>query len=339
MSVRTVAADLNVPWEMRFLPDGSLLVTERGGRIVQVDVTTGTVAQVGTVDVLARGESGLMGLAVDPDYPQQPYIYVSYTYSGGEGAANRVSRFTLTGEGTGTPGLGEEVVLVDGIAAANIHNGSRVAFGPEGYLYVTTGDAGDAGLAQDLDSLNGKVLRMTREGEPAPGNPFADSLVYTYGHRNPQGLTFHPLSGRAYVTEHGPDAYDEINRLEPGQNYGWPAVGGAPGDARFVDALASWTPTIAPAGAVFYNSDALPGLGGDFLFVTLKASDLRRLTPAAPDDFTAVEREEVLLAGQLGRMRAIAVSPDGTIYLATSNRDGRGDPRERDDRIVRLDIR
>ncbi len=184
--------DLRIPWEMRFLPDGRLLVTEREGRIVIADVGSGMVTEVGRIEVSARGEGGLMGLALDPAFEDNGAIYVSYTYSG-DGRGNRVSRFTLSGLDTGTPQLGAETVLVDGIPAGTNHDGSRVAFGPDGYLWVTTGDAGDGDRAQRMDSLAGKVLRMTSEGQPAPGNPFADrpypfSLIYTLGHRNPQGL-------------------------------------------------------------------------------------------------------------------------------------------------------
>lgn len=335
--------DLRIPWEMRFLPDGRLLVTERDGRLLEVDVASGNVVVVGTIGVAATGESGLMGLAVDPDFPGSPYIYVSYTYSGGGDLQNRVSRFELNGVGSaGGLALGAETVLLDGIPAGSIHDGSRVAFGPDGYLWVTTGDTGDGKLAQDPESLAGKVLRMTKGGQVAPGNPFPGkpfpaSLVYTLGHRNPQGLAFHPVTGAAYLTEHGPSDNDEVNRLVPGGNYGWPDLRGVGGKAGFVDPIMTWTPTIAPAGAVFYSGDQIGALKGAFVFVTLKESDLRVLFPVDEADFTAVSEERVLFDEQFGRLRAIAVGPDGFLYVGTSNHDGRGDPQPGDDRILRIE--
>lgn len=342
LQATTVVQDLRVPWEMRFLPDGRLLVTERAGRLLEVDVTSGNVKEIGTVAVEASGEGGLLGLAIDPDFPSSPYIYMSYTHSGGRDRQNRVSRFQLNGyDSPAGLALGSETILLDGIPAGSIHDGSRVAFGPDGYLWVTTGDSGDGNLAQDPQSLAGKVLRITKDGRPAPDNPFVGksfpaSLVYTLGHRNPQGLTFHPITGHAYLTEHGPSDNDEINRLEPGGNYGWPGQRGATGKAGFVDPVASWTPTIAPAGALFYSVDKIAALKGAFVFVTLKESDMRVLLPTTADDFKAVREELVVFDGQFGRLRAIAVGPDGFLYIATSNLDGRGDPRPGDDRILRV---
>lgn len=336
LAVKVIAEGLEVPWEIRFLPDGNLLVTERSGRIVRVETATGSITALGTLPVAAAGEGGLLGVALDPEFPAQQYLYVMYTHRDagvGTGLSNRVSRVTLNGDA-----LGEEVVLVDGIPGAGNHDGGRLAFGPEGDLWVTTGDATRGGLAQDTGSLAGKVLRMDREGRPAEGNPFAGSLVYSFGHRNPQGLAWLPGDPDPFVTEHGPSENDEVNHVKAGGNFGWPLVGGAPGQAEFVDALFSWTPTIAPAGAVFYESDAIPGWKGSFLFVTLKESDLRRLTPVDPS-FTAVADEQILFDGEFGRLRCIAVGPDGALYVGTSNRDGRGDPRSGDDKILRIGMR
>ena len=334
---------LRIPWEMRFLPDGRLLVTEREGRVVVADVASGAIAEVGRIDVLARGEGGLMGMALDPDFPASPYLYVSFTHEQTGERANRVSRFELTGLEPGQAlALGTETVLIDGIPAGSNHDGSRVAFGPDGYLWVTTGDSGEGGLAQDPESLAGKVLRMTGgDGQPAPDNPFLDrsyplSLVYSLGHRNPQGLDFHPVTGLPYVTEHGPGDNDEVNLLRAGGNYGWPDLRGVAGEPGFEDPLMTWTPTIAPAGALFYTGDRLGDLQGAFLFVTLKESDLRALIPAEMEDFAAVAEERVLFDGEFGRLRAIAQGPDGALYIATSNHDGRGDPEEGDDRIIRI---
>lgn len=331
--VEVVAEGLEIPWEIRFLPDGALLVTERSGRILRIGPANGAVQELGNLPVAPVGEGGLLGAALDPDFPAKPHIYVMYTYrdgGSGTGLANRVSRLTLSGDT-----LGEEVVLVDGIPGAGNHDGGRIAFGPEGDLWVTTGDSSRGELAQDSGSLAGKVLRMDREGRPATANPFAGSLVYSLGHRNPQGLAWLPGDPDPFVTEHGPSENDEVNHIEAGGNFGWPLVGGAAGRAEFVDSIYSWTPTIAPAGAVFYESDAIPGWKGSFLFVTLKESDLRRLIPADPS-FTAVADEQILLDGRFGRLRCIAVGPDGSLYVGTSNRDGRGDSRDGDDKILRI---
>ncbi len=333
LQVEVVATGLDVPWEMRFLPDGNLVVTERTGRIVRVDPTTGAVTPLGELPITANGESGLLGLAIDPDFSTQPYLYVAYTHDAGGGLQNRVSRLTLRGDA-----IGEEKILIDGIPAGSIHDGSRVAFGPDGFLWVTTGDAGQGNSAQDRGSLAGKVLRMDRAGRPATGNPFPGSLVYSYGHRNPQGIAWLPGDPRPFLTEHGPDRNDEINHVEAGGNFGWPTFVGTVGRPGFVDPIYTWTPTIAPAGAVFYEADAIAGWRGSLLFVTLKEQDLRRLTPAGKA-LAAVSHEDILLDGRFGRLRSIAVGPDGAVYLGTSNRDGRGSPGSDDDRILRVTAR
>lgn len=327
--VDTVTTGLNVPWEMRFLPTGDLLVTERTGRVLRIALPGGEQVPVGQIDVTAVGESGLLGFDLDPEFPDQPYVYAAYTYSNRGSTANRLSRFTLEEDS-----LDEEKALLDGIPAARIHDGSRVAFGPDGYLWMTMGEGGRSSLAQDRASLAGKVLRVDREGRPAPENPFGTS-VFTWGHRNPQGLAFHPQTGQAFVTEHGPSENDEINGLVAGENYGWPLVGGVTGAEEFHDPIYTWTPTIAPADASFYTSDLIPGWQGSFLFVTLKEQDLRRLEPA-DEQFTGVSDEQVLFDGSFGRLRALAVDEQGTLYLATSNRDGRGNPTADDDRILRV---
>ncbi len=330
LRVEVVTTGLHVPWEMRFLPSGDLLVSERDGGLVRVNVETGAQTRLGTLPVTEQGESGLLGFDLDPGYPAQPYIYVSYTRSTGGGLVNRISRFTISGDS-----LGAELVLVDNIPAASIHDGSRVGFGPDGNLWVTTGDAGQAQLAQDTASLAGKVLRLDRAGNPAPGNPFPGSLIYSYGHRNPQGLAWRTGDSNPFITEHGPDTDDEVNHLASGANFGWPQVRGFSNDPAFRDPVRAWTPTIAPAGAAFYEAGAIPGWNGSLLFVTLKQQDLRRLVPADAS-FGSVAQEQVLFDGRFGRLRSIAVGPDGSLYLGTSNRDGRASPATEDDRILRV---
>ena len=200
LQATTVVSDLRIVWEMRFMPDGRLLVTEREGRIVIADVRSGAVTEVGRLEVLAKGEGGLMGLALDPDFPATPDVYVSYTYAGGSDEGNRVSRLTLSGLDTTTPAIASEKVLVDGIPAGSNHDGSRLAFGPDGYLWMTTGETGAGDLAQRMDSLAGKVLRMTIDGQPAADNPFRDrpypySLIYTSGPPESAGIGVPPRLG------------------------------------------------------------------------------------------------------------------------------------------------
>ena len=249
--------------------------------------------------VVENGEAGLMGLEFD----EQGRAYVMYTAAD----ENRVVRLEEDGRQT---------VLVGGIAAGSIHDGGRLRFGPNRMLYASTGDAGDGDLAQDDRSLNGKILEI----DPDSG----DVRVFSSGHRNAQGLCFEP-GGRFFSTEHGPDVGDEINLLTAGSNGGWPQTTG--------NGIRNYTPTIAPAGCTVYSADLIPQWRGSLLFVTLKDESLRRLT-FAPDG--SVAAEEVLYRGRFGRLRAVAVGPDGAVYLATSNQDGRGDPGVRDDRILRL---
>ena len=241
--------------------------------------------------------------------------------------------------------LGNPETLMDNIPGATFHNGSRLAVGRDRLLYMTTGDAGNPALSQNLNSVAGKVLRLTLDGQPAPGNPFG-TTIYSYGHRNAQGLVFHPETDDLYLTEHGPFDNDEVNRVEIGRNYGWPDVSGfcdddVRGEGNFCDRnnvaepVAAWTPTIAPGGADFYNADLISGWKGSLLFTTLKGSALIRLTLSTDGD--RVVGEEFLFQHEFGRLRDVLAAPNGPIYLATSNRDGRGRPAADDDRILRIE--
>ena len=330
LAVSVVATGLEVPWEVRFLPSGDLLVTERPGRIRLIPASGGQGTVVGTLPVAAVGEGGLMGLALDPDFPEQPYLYVFYTYSAADQLRNRISRLTYT-DGR----AGEERVLLEDIPGAGNHDGGRLAFGPDGYLWAGTGDAAEPSLAQDPASLAGKVLRLDREGRPAPDNPDPDSPVFTLGHRNPQGIDWQPGTDVPFITEHGPSDNDEVNRLEAGGNYGWPDLRGKTGQEGFVDPIITWTPTIAPAGTTFYDADLIPGWRGSLLFTTLKDQTLHRLVPE-DQAFTSVAEDVRLFDEEFGRLRAVRLGPDGALYLLTSNRDGRGDPVADDDRVLRV---
>jgi glucose/arabinose dehydrogenase len=237
-------------------------------------------------------------------------VYAMHTYDAG-GLHNRLVRVRWTGHN-----LEHQQVLFDGIAGGYIHNGSRIAVGPDRMLYITTGDAGNADVAQDSTALNGKILRLDLDGKPAPGNPFR-SAIWSWGHRNGQGLVFH--DGKLYETEHGPGENDEVNRIERGGNYGWP-------NARGISPLTSWTPTVAITGADFHR--------GALLATSLNGRTLWRMT-LSPDG-TRITDRTAILAGVYGRLRDVLAAPNGDVYICTSNRDGRGAPADGDDRIIRL---
>jgi len=311
-AVEVVAEDLDTPWAIDFLPDGTLLFTERGGNINLI--RDGEVRTIATLDVNEVSESGLLGLAVDPDYQENNFLYVYYTYEDG----NRVSRFILQDET-----LSGETILLDNIPNARFHDGGRIKFGPDGKLYITTGDATEPSSAQDIDSLAGKILRMNKEGSVPEDNPFGN-YVYSYGHRNPQGLAW-TEDGKLFSSEHGPTRNDEINVIMPGENYGWPQECTETGD--FQNPLRCFSEfTLAP-GALAYHDYALYVSG-------LRGAQLRKIV--LDEENTAVFREEELFIN-MGRIRE-AVVHDGYIYITTSNRDGRGIPRSNDDKIIRVEL-
>lgn len=340
LRVETVATGFDTPWDMAWGPDGQLWVTERGGRVSRLNTTNGRRTTAGQIPgVTESGESGLMGIAFHPDFSSQPFVYLAHTYTQGGSLRNQLVRARWDAQTLGTP----EVLLSD-IPGASIHDGSRLVVGPDRLLYMTTGDAANAALAQDPNSLAGKILRLTLAGQPAPGNPFGNA-VYSLGHRNPQGLVFHPTTGALYSTEHGPGDNDEVNLIVAGRNFGWPTVHGACDDDTgserafcrandVIEPLATWTPTIAPTGADIYASNLIPQWRGSLLFTTLNGRALYRLT-LSPDGQRVTDRE-TLYQSDYGRLRDVLVGPDGSVYLATSNRDGRGNPAADDDRILRI---
>ncbi|MHB1133504.1 MAG: PQQ-dependent sugar dehydrogenase [Chloroflexota bacterium] len=329
VDVRVVADGLDTPWAIAFAPDGRLFFTERTGE-VRVIVDGALRAQpVIRLDASEIGEGGAMGLAVDPGFPAQPYLYAAYTYDAAEGIKNRLVRLRLAGNAATV-----DEVLLDDIPGGRIHNGGRLAVGPDGKLYLTTGDAGQAALAQDPQSLAGKILRLNLDGSIPDDNPFSGSLVYTLGHRNPQGLAWQPGTGRLYATEHGPSGNDEVNLIEPGNNYGWPEAQGEQ-HGTFTAPLLVFNPAVAPAGAAFLAGESVPQWRDSLFFATLRGTQLHRLQ-LDPADPRRIVRAERLYEGEYGRLRDVVQGPDGALYLTTSNRDGRGSPEQRDDRILRL---
>jgi len=307
---RDVATNLAVPWDIGFLPDRSAVVTERSSaRVLSIkDGTTREVARIPGVS--AQGEGGLLGIAVSPNYAVDRYLFVYYTST----SDNRIARFRI-GE-TPQP-------IVTGIPrGGSIHNGGGLSFGPDGLLYAGTGDAGNSANAQNPNSLGGKILRMTAEGRPAPGNP-TSSLVYSLGHRNVQGLAW-DNQGRMFAAELGQNQLDELNRVQRGGNYGWPTCEGPCNNPRFVDPLLTWsTATASPSGLAFHQ--------GHLYLAALRGQRLWKV-PVNADG--GVGQPRALFSGGYGRLRAVASAPDGTLWFSTSNRDGRGTPKAGDDRIV-----
>lgn len=330
-AVQVVATQLNIPWSLAFTPDGRLFFTERPGRVrvMQGGQVLATPALV-LGDVATAGEGGLLGIAVHPQFAVNGFVYILYTARLADGSReNRVMRFRDVGNT-----LGEPLVVLDRIGAADIHDGGRIRFGPDGRLYVTMGDMASPGTAQDLASMNGKILRLTDDGGIPPDNPMP-SPVYSYGHRNPQGLDWHPVTRDLWATEHGQTGNDELNLIVAGRNYGWPVIEAAQTMAGMETPLLFFTPAVAPSGASFYTGAAIAGFRGDLFVATLRGQHLLRvrLDPANPRRILDTER---LLESRFGRIRDVVSAPDGALYFCTSNRDGRNTPTADDDRIVRL---
>ncbi len=320
IEAETLATGLEAPWGVAFLPGGEALVTERdSGRLLRVS-DTGDVKEVQRIPEGGSGEGGLLGLALSPDYERDKLVYVYYTTD----EDNRVGRFQL-----GEP----PDPLLTGIPVNTYHDGGGLAFGPDGMLYVTTGDAGDPETAQDKDSLSGKILRLRPDGAIPKDNPFPDNPTYSYGHRNVQGLAW-DKNEQLYASEFGQDRFDEVNRIEPGGNYGWPEVEGEGGEPKYRDPIQTFaTDEASPSGAVILKDSTIPQWDGDFFMAALRGARLWRLELGPDGNVTG---KEALLAGEYGRLRNAVQAPDGSLWVFTNNRDGRGTPNEGDDRILRL---
>ncbi|WP_345802669.1 PQQ-dependent sugar dehydrogenase [Microbacterium sp. AZCO] len=317
----TLASGLAAPWSVVPLEGGGALISLRGDGTVLELTAAGQLRTAGVVPgVVSGGESGLHGLAVWADGDQR-WLYAYH----GASTDNRVERMPLLGE-PGALSLGDPELILSGIARAGNHDGGRLAFGPDGYLYVTTGDAGDRAAAQDEASLNGKILRLTPEGDPAPGNPFG-TAVYTLGHRNVQGIAW-TSDGTMWASEFGQDTFDELNRIEPGGNYGWPVHEGVAHDDAYVDPVATWaTDDASPSG--------IAAVGETVFLASLRGERLWIVDTEAP----GIARDPVAtLVGEQGRLRDAVAAPDGSLWILTNNTDGRGAPRPGDDVLLRLEL-
>jgi glucose/arabinose dehydrogenase len=337
--VETVAGGLQVPWSISFAPDGRIIFTERPGRVRVIENGRLRPEPLAIIsDVEARSESGLMGLTLHPQFASNHFLYLAYAYNGDNGQRVRVVRFRETGNN-----LVDRKLIVENIPAAQFHAGCRLRFGPDGKLYITTGDATEPATAQKLDSLGGKILRLNDDGSVPSDNPFAAQKgarpeIWTYGHRNPQGLDWQPGTDQLFETEHGPSGGDapgggdEVNIVEKGKNYGWPIIHHRDSRAGLESPLLEYTPAVAPASGMFYRGAAFPQLRGNFFFGCLRGQTIIRVVL----DGRRVVSQERLFENQYGRIRDVAEGPDGAIYFSTSNRDGRGSPASDDDRILKL---
>ncbi|SOR78862.1 Quinoprotein glucose dehydrogenase B precursor [Streptomyces chartreusis NRRL 3882] len=323
--VRTVAEGLDSPWGLAPLPGGGLLVSSRDdGTIVRVDEKTGRKTELGEVPgVSAAGEGGLLGIALSPDYASDHMVYAYFTSA----SDNRIVRMLYDEKKPSGEQLGAPDTVFKGIPKGFIHNGGRIEFGPDKMLYVGTGESGDTGLSQDKDSVGGKILRLTPEGEPAPGNPFRNSPVYSYGHRNVQGLAW-DAKQRLFASEFGQDTWDELNAIKPGDNYGWPEAEGRSDDSGFHNPVEQWTTAEASPSGIAYAEGSvwMAGLRG------------KRLWRIPLNGTEASAEPQAFLEGEYGRLRTVVPAGGDRLWLVTSNTDGRGSPKDGDDRILELRV-
>jgi len=335
-AIEVFAENLSVPWSIVWTDKDRMLVNERPGRIRIIQNGKLQDAPLLEVKEISTGsEEGLMGLAIDPNYSQNKYIYISYAYGKGD-LSIKVVRYKDNGSN-----LSDELILIDKIPGAKNHAGCRLKFGPDGKLYITTGDATDRQIAQDLNNLGGKILRLNSDGTIPQDNPFSNSPVWTYGHRNPQGIDWYPGTNKMYETEHGPSGFDgpgggdEVNVIVKGSNYGWPVVSHEGKKEGMVSPLLVYTPAEAPASGMFYKSGVIAQFKNNFFFGCLRGRGIMRVIVDENNPEKVVSFEKMKDV-DFGRIREIAEGPDGAIYFSTSNKDGRGNPAGNDDRIFRI---
>lgn len=332
LGVQVLLTNVQIPWALAFAPDGRLFFTERPGR-VRVVQNGSLLAQpaLTLTDSVGGGEGGVLGFAFHPSFAQNRFVYLAYTRTlAGGGAVNRVMRYR---ESNNT--LTDGVVLLDNVHAGGGHNGARVRFGPDGKLYVTFGDANVPNYAQTLSIYAGKILRLNDDGSTPVDNPFG-SPVWTWGHRHPQGIDWHPTTGDMWATEHGQTGNDELNLITRGQNYGWPVIEAAQTRPDMISPVLFYgSPSIAPSGLSFYTSTRIPQFARNIFFATLRGMHIHRVVLNASNPRLPVA-EERLFEGRFGRIRDVITGPDGALYFCTSNRDGNTTPVAADDRIARI---
>jgi len=319
LQATTLVENLIVPWEILWGPDNKIWMTERTGKISRVDTGTGAITPLLTVsEVVHQGEAGMLGMVLHPNFNTTPQVFVAYNYNNGGNLREKIVRYTYNGTTLINP-----LIIQDNIAASNIHNGCRLAIGPDMKLYISTGDASVPSNSQNSSSLNGKILRLNLDGTIPADNPSAGSPIWTKGHRNPQGLVF--VNDRLYSAEHGPDTDDEVNIIEKGRNYGWPDVPGFcdGSETAFCNAnnvkepIKAWTPTLAVSGIDYYNHDLIPQWKNSILVATLKNQRIYQLK--LNGDGTAVTEINEYLPNTYGRLRDFCISPDGKVFVSTSN--------------------
>ena len=334
----TIVTNLDTPWEILWGPDDHIWITERYGKVSRLNPETGELNELIIIDqVYEQGESGLLGMVLHPDFSNNPSVFLVYNYLESSSIKERLVKYSYEKGKLVSPRT-----LLEGISGAGNHNGSRLIIDSDLKLYMTTGDAANTSSSQNLNSLSGKILRMNLDGSVPDDNPIPGSPIWTWGHRNPQGLVISP-AGIIYSSEHGPSSDDELNLIEKGRNYGWPDVKGfcdelteSPfcSDSNVFEPIAAWTPTLAVAGTDFYPYPIIPEWHKALLITSLKAG--RVVALKLSEDGRSVVHEEAFFNGWFGRLRDICVSPDGRVFLAVSNRDGRGTVQAGDDRIVEI---
>jgi len=342
--VETVATNLEVVWSTVFAPDDRMFFTERPGRVRIIEKGKLRAAPFFTIpDVEPSGESGLMGMTLHPQFAENHFVYLAYAYRENGDQRVRVARYRETGET-----MIDAKTIIEGIPAARYHSGTRLKFGPDAKLYITTGDATKQSQAQKLDNLGGKTLRLNDDGTVPADNPFAGQKgarpeIWTFGHRNAQGMDFQPETGLMFQTEHGPSIIDgvslfkrtggdEVNIVEKGRNYGWAKISHQTKRDGMETPIVEYSPAVAPSSGMFYRGALFPAFKGNFFFGALKGESIIRLVLEGK----RVVSQERLVEKTYGRIREIAEAADGSIYFSTSNRDGRGDPSKEDDRILRI---
>lgn len=320
VDIQVLTQNLSHPWELVWGPDNMIWMTERGGKISRVNPVNGISTLLTAVpDVKSLGEGGLLGMVLHPDFNANPHVFIAYNYDKAGSYTEKIVRYTYNGTSLINP-----TVILDNIPASNIHNGCRLVISKDLKLFISTGDAANQPSAQNINSLSGKILRINLNGTIPADNPIAGNAVWSFGHRNPQGLVF--INDKLYSSEHGPDRDDEINLIVKNRNFGWPSVNGFCNESteqifcsanNVAEPLISWTPTLAVSGIDFYNNDAIPQWKNSLILATLKDETLYqlKLNPAGDKVNEAIK----LFTGTYDRLRDVCVAPDGKVYVATSN--------------------